>query len=134
MPKKGSLRQLSAMSYGKLVFCKHIFQPVSETWQDPVEYHLLYAQALHHVVQVGAIYTLKPRHHDHCYTLSTTFGDDFGQSRQFDQDCYPRNNLDKLDESPTCTTLVSSVFNRIDKTGTYTVNRKCCLSFLVLHA
>lgn len=39
--------------YGKLIFCKRIFTPVADVLNDPVECHLLYAQALHHNVQVG---------------------------------------------------------------------------------
>ena len=55
VPKKGSSKHSSAMLYGRLVFCKHVFQPMSESWEDAVEYHLLYAQAMHYVVQVSVV-------------------------------------------------------------------------------
>ena len=53
-PKKvPPLSSVQVHEYGKLIFCKRIFRPLAEIPNDPTEYHLLYAQALHHNVQVN---------------------------------------------------------------------------------
>ena len=42
-------------SYGKLIFCKRIYRRLHDLPDDPVEYHLLYAQAQHYLVHVCTI-------------------------------------------------------------------------------
>ncbi|ELU17223.1 hypothetical protein CAPTEDRAFT_210514 [Capitella teleta] len=53
-PKKGSPKHHypAAHLYGKLVMCKRLYPRIADIPNDPVELHLLYTQAVYHVVNL----------------------------------------------------------------------------------